>query len=120
MVLRQGDEVSTLSGQESKTTANRLQLLAAARALSAAQGDQSIHVHTPSDYVQRGASQWLDAWQRRLWKTRSGQPVKNRDLWQEIADACEANKVRWHLASSGTDAQEIGQAYELACEAASS
>jgi ribonuclease HI len=120
VVLRQGDEVRTFSGGESKTTANRLQLLAAERALSSTQRGQRIHLYTPSDYVQRGASQWIQAWQKRDWKTRAGQPVKNRDLWQEIAVACAANEVRWHLAKSGARAQESGQAHELACEAASS
>ena len=121
-VLRQGDEVSTLSGRESKTTANRLQLLAAARALSATHGHRRrrIHMYTPSDYVQRGATQWMPAWQQRSWKTRTDQPVKNRDLWHEIAAACAESKVRWHLAKSGARPQESANAHELACKAASS
>ena len=93
-------------------------LLAAAHALSNSPGGQRIHIYTPSEYVQRGASQWLPAWQRRDWKTKSGHPVKNRDLWQEIAAASVAKDVHWHLAKSGQSGQEIEQAHELACEAA--
>jgi ribonuclease HI len=119
VMVRQGDEISTLSGQESKTTANRLQLLAAARALSTAKRGEHIHIYTHSDYVRRGASQWLPSWQRHNWKTRTGKPVKNRDLWKEIAAACAANEVSWHLARSSRHTQESEQAYELACDAAS-
>lgn len=118
VVIRNQEEISTLSGSESSTTSNRLQLLAAARALSNSPSGQRINIYTPSDYVQRGASQWLPAWQRRNWKTKSGQPVKNRDLWQEIAKRCVANDVHWYLAKSGQSGQEIRQAHNLACEAA--
>jgi len=119
VVMRQGDEISTLTGRESKTTANRLQLLAAARALSAAQQGQRIHLYTPSHYVQRGATLWIHAWRQRDWKTRAGQPVKNSDLWQEITAACTANEVRWHLHKSDARALESTQAHRLAYEAAS-
>ena len=119
VVMRHGNEVSTLSGQESKTTANRLQLLAAERALSTVQNNQSIHLYTPSDYVQRGATLWIHAWKRRNWKTRGGQPVKNSSLWQDIAAACTANEVHWHLHKAGDRAPETTQAHKLAYEAAS-
>ena len=119
VVLREGDEIRTFSGQESETTANRLQLLAATHALSTAKRGEHIHLYTHSDYVRRGASQWLASWQQNNWKTRTGKPVKNRDLWQVIAAACSANEVSWHLAKSSTRTQESGQAYELACDAAS-
>ena len=120
VVLRQGDEIRTFSGGESKTTSNRLQLLAAERALSSAQKGQRIHLYTPSDYVQRGASQWIQAWQKRDWKTRAGQPVKNQDLWQKIAAYSAGNQVRWHLTKSGARAPESDQAHELAYVASSS
>ncbi len=118
VVIHNHKEISTLSGRESNTTSNRLQLLAAAHALSNSPGGQRINIYTPSEYVQRGASQWLPAWQRRNWKTKSGHPVKNRDLWQAIAEGCVANDVHWYLAKSDQIDQEIKQAHNLACEAA--
>ncbi|MDP7645083.1 MAG: hypothetical protein QGG60_10345, partial [Anaerolineales bacterium] len=61
---------------------------------------------------------WMPTWQRRSWKTRTDQPVKNRDLWQEIAAACAEYEVRWHLTKSGARPQEGAKAHEVACEAA--
>lgn len=119
VVVLDGDHVSTLSGRETTTTANRLQLLAATRALSTAQRGQRIHIYTPSDYVQRGASQWMSDWSRRNWKTRAGRTVKNRDLWQEIAAACVANEVCWNISNYSTSAQQSQLAHELARRAAS-
>lgn len=87
-----------LSGGTIHTTNNQMELTAAIAGLKEAvdSGAASITVVTDSEYVVKGATQWLRGWVRNGWKTASGQPVKNRDRWEEIARLTQGRTVRWH------------------------
>ena len=88
-----------LSGSESATTNNRMELTAVIRALTEANdrfgSDCRITVHTDSQYVQKGISQWINGWEKKGWKTASGSPVKNKDLWMELRRLDNSMKVNW-------------------------
>jgi ribonuclease HI len=85
-----------LSGGERQTTNNRMELTAVIRALEALEGPSTVEVHTDSQYVQKGISEWLPAWKRRGWRTADKQPVKNVDLWQQLERVAAAHRVSWH------------------------
>jgi ribonuclease HI len=38
---------------------------------------------------------WIHNWRRKGWKTASGTPVKNRDLWEELDELARKHRVRW-------------------------
>ena len=85
----QGDKVvAEHNGFQSNTTNNRMELLAviaALKALKAADGaSRRAVVHTDSQYVQKGITDWIHKWKRNSWRTSSKQPVKNQDLWVEL------------------------------------
>ena len=94
-LLRHGSTERELSGGEPDTTNNRMELMAAIAALEALSAPCDVVLHTDSQYVQKGISEWLPNWIRRGWKTAAGDPVKNKDLWQQLSEASARHKVTW-------------------------
>ena len=94
-LLRYGGHERELHGGEAQTTNNRMELMAAIRALEALTEPCQVALHTDSRYVQQGISEWLAGWRRRGWKTAGGDPVKNQDLWQRLDEARSNHQVEW-------------------------
>jgi len=118
VLLLQDKEVKVLSGRETTTTSNRLQLLATAQALKAATPSKHLDVYTTSKYVHQGASKWISKWRLQDWKTQSGNVVKNLDVWQSISIYIDDMDVNWHLCSANESIVEIEVARNLARSAA--
>ncbi|RMH94976.1 ribonuclease HI [Lysobacter pythonis] len=95
VLLRYGAKEKELAGGDPGTTNNRMELMAAIRALEALTEACEVALHTDSRYVQQGISEWLPNWRRRGWKTAAGQPVKNQDLWQRLDEAARRHRVDW-------------------------
>lgn len=85
-----------LKGGEADTTNNRMELLAAIRALQALREPCCVQLYTDSTYVQKGISEWLPNWKRRQWRTASKKPVKNADLWKILDEEAQRHEVYWH------------------------
>ena len=84
-----------LCGGELNTTNNRMELMAVIEALNALKRPCEIILHTDSQYVQKGISEWIHGWKARGWKTAAKAPVKNVDLWQALDAAQERHKIEW-------------------------
>lgn len=80
-----------LCGGESDTTNNRMELTAVIRAL---EKDPHVTVVTDSKYVKDGIEKWIHGWKQRDWKTSTGSPVKNQDLWKRL-DSLVAFDTHW-------------------------
>jgi ribonuclease HI len=83
-------------GGERDTTNNRMELTAVIRALETLLPGSQVEIHTDSQYVQKGMSEWLHDWKRRGWRTADRKPVKNVDLWQELDRLARAHRIDWH------------------------
>jgi ribonuclease HI len=95
-LLRYGGHQKELHGGEyPHTTNNRMELMAAIRALESLTRPAVVHLHTDSTYVRSGITTWLPKWQRNGWVTAARQPVRNADLWQRLAAACAQHEVTW-------------------------
>lgn len=94
-LLRMGRTERELSGGESQTTNNRMELMAAIMALEALTSTCRATLFTDSQYVQKGLTEWLPNWLRRGWKTAAGEPVKNQDLWRRLQAAAALHSVEW-------------------------
>ena len=94
--LRAGETEKELFGGEPDTTNNRMELTAVIEALRALKRPVKARVHTDSQYVQKGISEWIHGWKRRGWKTAGKQPVKNVDLWQALDSEAARHVVEWH------------------------
>ncbi len=95
-LLRWGKHEKELFGGEPLTTNNRMELTAVIRALAALERSVPVDVHTDSQYVQKGITEWMPGWKRRGWKTADRKPVKNEDLWRELDALVASHRVRWH------------------------
>ena len=83
-------------GGERDTTNNRMEMMAAIRALESLTRPVSARLYTDSTYLKNGITTWLPGWKARGWKTASRKPVKNRDLWQRLEAALAPHEVSWH------------------------
>jgi ribonuclease HI len=95
-VLMSAGREKDLWGGEAVTTNNRMELMAAIRALEALTRPCRVELHTDSQYLRQGITQWIHAWKARGWKTADGKPVKNEDLWRRLDEARARHEVRWH------------------------
>jgi iron complex transport system ATP-binding protein len=96
VLLRIGEDETELSGGESATTNNRMELLAVIEALQSFTQPITARVYTDSQYVQKGISQWIHDWKRRGWKTAAKGPVKNEDLWRRLDALASGHTLEWH------------------------
>jgi len=94
-LLQAGDREKELWGSEPATTNNRMELTAAIRALEALKKPSTVHLHTDSQYLQKGISEWIRNWKRNGWRTASKQPVKNADLWQRLDELAARHQIKW-------------------------
>ena len=94
-LLRLGDHEKEIFGGEPDTTNNRMELTAVIEALRALTRPTRIRLHTDSQYVQKGISEWIIGWKRRGWKTAAKEPVKNVDLWQALDREAARHEIDW-------------------------
>ena len=84
-----------IAGGDPATTNNRMELMGAIMALETLTGPCTIILHTDSQYVRQGITEWMKNWVRRGWKTAGGDPVKNRDLWERLHAAAQRHTIDW-------------------------
>jgi ribonuclease HI len=94
-VLQFGEREKTICGGEPATTNNRMELMAAIQALEALSRPCKVELHTDSQYVMKGISEWIHGWKARGWKTADRKPVKNEDLWRRLDEARARHEVDW-------------------------
>lgn len=95
-IVRRGAVETELSGGESATTNNRMELTAVIEALATLEPGLAVDVYTDSQYVQKGISEWIHNWKRRGWLTADKQPVKNADLWLKLDALAQRHHISWH------------------------
>jgi ribonuclease HI len=117
-LIRMGARERELSGGESLTTNNRMELLAAIEALKALKRPCRVQLTTDSNYVRDGITKWIHGWRRNGWRTADRKPVKNADLWQALLDAAEPHRIEWHWVKGHSGHAENDRVDELACAAA--
>lgn len=94
-LIRSGRQERVLTGTEAESTNNRMELTAALKALQALEKPSQVRFYTDSEYLCRGITEWLPAWQARGWKRKGGK-LANVELWQGLARAIERHQIDWH------------------------
>ena len=94
-LLRFNGEERELFGGEASTTNNRMELTAVIEALGALKRPSHVMLHTDSQYVQKGITEWIHGWKARGWRTASKEPVKNVDLWKRLDEAAARHDIHW-------------------------
>lgn len=102
-------KVKKIHGGEIDTTNNRMELLAAIKALSALKVNSQVVLYTDSNYVRQGITSWIHNWKKRGWRTSSKQAVKNSDLWQALDVLNSQHQIdwRWVKGHSGDPGNEM-------------
>jgi ribonuclease HI len=113
-ILRSGRHEKEISGGENLTTNNRMEIMAAIRALESLKASSVVTIHTDSRYLMDGATQWMKKWKSNGWKTADKKPVKNEDLWRALETAAERHAVSWRWVKGHSDHVENGRADALA------
>lgn len=85
----------TLTGSESDTTNNRMELTAAIKALKALKKPSRVDFYTDSQYLRRGITEWIPNWRERNWRRKGGK-LANVDLWQALDQAIQHHQIDWH------------------------
>lgn len=113
-LLRYGSQEKEIFGGELNTTNNRMELMAAIKALEAITRPSKIHMTTDSEYVRKGVLEWMAGWKKRGWKTAAKQPVKNQDLWQRLDQAIQQHEIIWFWVKGHSGHIENERADDLA------
>ena len=117
-VIRSGERERELSGGEALTTNNRMEMLAAVRALQALTRPCHVTLTTDSIYVRDGITRWIHGWLKNGWRTADRKPVKNAELWQELLDAAAPHRIEWRWVKGHAGHAENERVDRLACAAA--
>jgi len=83
-----------LSGGDSYTTNNQMELLGVIKGLEALKEPCEVEIISDSKYVVQAINEWLENWQKKNWKTASKQPVKNKELWQQYLNIAQKHKIK--------------------------
>ena len=103
-----------ISGGESHTTNNRMELMAAIMALEALERPSTLTLVTDSVYLKDGITGWIHGWKQNGWKTAAKKPVKNEDLWQRLDAAQTRHKVTWEWIKGHAGHEQNERADKLA------
>ncbi len=115
-VLQYGDSIKELSGAHPETTNNRMEMTAAIEALTALKRPCHVRLHTDSEYLKRGITEWMPNWKRNNWQ-RGKKPVKNLDLWMTLDNLVSKHTIEWCWVK-GHDGNELNERCdELASDA---
>ena len=113
-IIMHNEKNIELFGGENDTTNNRMELKAVIMALKETPTNLELTIYTDSTYVQKGISEWIKNWKVNNWRSSNKKPVKNKDLWVELNDLCQKNKVTWKWVKGHSNNKYNDLADELA------
>src|SRR5690606_18726757 len=116
-LLISGRHRKELSGGESSTTNNRMELTAAIMALEALKQPSRVTMYTDSQYLRNGITRWLHNWVRNGWRTADKKPVKNQELWERLYAATQRHEIEWKWVRGHTGDEHNEHVHQLATAA---
>lgn len=114
VLLRYNSQEKELWGGEADTTNNRMELMAAIRALEALKRPSQVKLYTDSIYVMKGITEWIHDWKRKGWRTADKKAVKNADLWRQLDELRAKHDIEWHWVRGHAGHPENERADQLA------
>jgi len=104
-----------ISGGETPSTNNRMEIMAAIAALESLKEPCEAEIYSDSAYLVNAFKQgWLENWQKNGWKTSKKQPVENQDLWKRLLLQTRKHQVTWHKVKGHAENKENNRCDELA------
>ena len=96
VVICIGDVLEKISGFETNTTNNKMELTACIEGLKKCENGDEVQLFTDSQYDKNGITLWIINWKKNGWKTANKQPVKNIELWKDLDLLSNKIKPSWH------------------------
>ncbi len=113
------DEKKTeIKGSKKNTTNNQMELLAPIEALKKITKGSEVQIFTDSKYVKSGITEWIHNWKKNGWKTADKQPVKNKELWEELDLLNNEFEISWNWVKAHSTDQLNNEVDLIAREAA--
>lgn len=104
-----------ISGGCKNTTNNIMEITAVIEALKLLKYTCEVDLYSDSAYVVNTFKQkWIDNWKKNNWKTASKEPVKNKELWQELDKLTQIHQVKFHKVKGHSDNEFNNRCDELA------
>ena len=116
-ILRYKDREKEITGYHPRTTNNRMELMAAIKALEQLKEPCSVTIYTDSNYLVQGITSWLPRWIRNNWKTSRKASVLNKDLWQRLLHLSQIREIQWNWVKGHAGHRENERCDLLAKEA---
>ncbi len=114
-ILEYNGREKELSGGESNTTNNRMELTAVIRGLEALKESCIVELYSDSKYVIDGLSKgWAEGWQKNGWKKADKKPALNPDLWEQLLDLVAKHQVHYHWIKGHAENPKNNRCDELA------
>ena len=85
-----------IKGSKKNTTNNQMELLAPIQALKRIPKGSNVQIFTDSKYVKSGITEWIHNWKKNGWKTANKEPVKNKELWEELDILANEFEISWN------------------------
>lgn len=96
-ILVYGEQEKVMSGGDSETTNNRMELTAAIEGLNALKEPCLVRLYSDSKYLIDGMTKgWARGWRSRGWKKSDGKPALNRELWKILLSLDEYHEIEYH------------------------
>ncbi|HEV8437411.1 MAG TPA: ribonuclease HI [Methylomirabilota bacterium] len=96
-IVTDGAQEHELSGGESPTTNQRMELMGAIEGLRSLDGRRRVAIYSDSAYlVNCFRDRWYERWRQNGWRNVQKKPVGNRDLWEALIALVERHDVSWH------------------------
>ena len=116
-ILIYGENKKEISGGRQDATNNIMELTAILEGLKALKVECEVQIYSDSAYSVNAFNQgWIYNWMKKGWKTANGEPVKNKELWQELYDLTKKHKVTFNKVKGHSDNELNNRCDELARE----
>ncbi len=114
-ILMYKDARKEISGGMKNTTNNIMEITAVIEALKCLKIESNVQVYSDSAYTVNAFKQgWIYNWMKNGWKTASKEPVKNRELWQELYALTKKHKVEFIKVKGHADNEFNNRCDEMA------
>ena len=117
IIINNGKKTN-IKGNKKNTTNNQMELLAPIEALKKIPKDSEVQIFTDSKYVKSGITEWIHNWKKNGWKTADKQPVKNKELWEELDLLANQFEISWNWVKAHSTDQLNNEVDLIAREAA--
>lgn len=114
ILMYQGNK-KEMSGGAKQTTNNIMELTAALEALKQLKFPCEVELYSDSAYLVNAFNQkWIEGWKKKNWTNSSKEPVKNKEIWQELDKLTNIHKVKFIKVKGHADNEYNNRCDELA------